>query len=134
MINYNAQHSPVGAFASFTLGFHGQKGGLGLEIGGPADENIYIGMESRRGGVYEALPFFAGSEDDSRRYDVGADGQQDQVAVRAFSKKAIAREMSACCDTWKAGDLAFTVYSPAKSVPEPGVGSKAALLRALEAP
>ncbi len=131
MINYNAQHSPVGAFASFTLGFHGQKGGLGLEIGGPADENIYIGMESRRGGVYEALPFFAGSEDDSRRYDVGADGQQEQVDVRAFPKKSIAREMSACCDTWKAGDLSFTVYSPAKSVPEPGAGSKTALLRAL---
>ncbi len=131
MIYFNAQHSPVGAFASFTLGFPGQKGGLGLELGGPADENIFIGMESRKGGSYEALPFFAGSEDESKRYDVGASGGEEGPEIRAFAKKSITREMSACRDTWRAGDLTFSVYSPAKRVPEPGKADKAELMQAL---
>ncbi|MFC7558718.1 glycoside hydrolase family 52 protein [Paenibacillus farraposensis] len=54
---YNTQHSPIGAFSSFTLGFKGNRGGLGLELDKPADENVYIGLQSRDGSVYEALPF-----------------------------------------------------------------------------
>jgi hypothetical protein len=130
-IDYNAQHSPVGAFASFTLGFPGARGGLGLEIGGPADENIYIGMETRKGGVFEALPFFAGSEDEARRYDVGAAASGEASETRPFPRSTISRHLSACCDTWKAGDLAFTVYSPAKPVPDPARASAAALREAL---
>jgi len=30
-IFFNARHSPIGAFASFTLGFKGSSGGLGLD-------------------------------------------------------------------------------------------------------
>lgn len=56
-IFYNTQHAPIGSFSSFTLGFKGNRGGLGLELGKPADENVYIGLQSRDGGVYEALPF-----------------------------------------------------------------------------
>lgn len=67
---YNVQHSPIGAFASFTLGFKGAKGGLGLELGKPADENVYIGLQSRDGKRYEALPFFTSLNDESSRYDV----------------------------------------------------------------
>jgi len=130
-IEYNAQHSPVGAFASFTLGFPGARGGLGLEIGGPADENIYIGMETREGGVFEALPFFAGSEDEARRYDVGAAASGEQSELRAFPRSSISRTLTACCDTWKTGDLTFSVYSPAKPVPDPARSSAAALMEAL---
>jgi hypothetical protein len=130
-IEYNAQHSPVGAFASFTLGFPGAKGGLGLEIGGPADENIYIGMETREGKAFEALPFFAGSEDEARRYDVGATASVEKSGILAFSRRAISRRLSACCDTWKAGDLTFSIYSPAKPVPDPARASAAALREAL---
>jgi len=43
---FNAMHAPIGAHASFTLGCRGKNGGLGLELGGPADENIYIGVET----------------------------------------------------------------------------------------
>lgn len=54
---YNAHHAPIGAFASFTLGYKGAKGGLGLELGKPADQNVYIGLQSRDGDNYQALPF-----------------------------------------------------------------------------
>jgi hypothetical protein len=43
-IFFNTQHSPIGAFASFTLGSKGAKGGLGLELGKPADQNVFIGI------------------------------------------------------------------------------------------
>jgi xylan 1,4-beta-xylosidase len=54
--NYNAHHSPIGAFASFTLGFRGDAGGLGLELGRPANQNIYIGVESEPH-TFDFLPF-----------------------------------------------------------------------------
>ena len=69
-IFFNAHHSPIGAFSSFTLGFKGNKGGLGIELGRPSDENVYIGLESRNGAYFEALPFFQGIEDESARYDI----------------------------------------------------------------
>jgi len=130
-IEFNAQHSPVGAFASFTLGYPGARGGLGLEIGGPADENIFIGMEAREGSVFEALPFFAGSEDEARRYDVGAAASGEKTEIRAFPRKAISRTLGASCDTWASGDLTFSVYSPVKPVPDPVRHSVAALMEAL---
>lgn len=56
-IFYNAHHAPIGAFASFTLGYKGAKGGLGLELGKPADQNVYIGLQACDGEHYQALPF-----------------------------------------------------------------------------
>jgi hypothetical protein len=130
-IAYNAQHSPVGAFASFTLGFPGAKGGLGLELGGPADENLYIGLQSADESCFEALPFFAGCADESARYDVTAAASATDDGLRPIPWKAIQRAMSACVDTWSAGDLIFSVYSPVKAVPDPAKAKKQALREAL---
>lgn len=131
-IFFNAQHSPIGAFASFTLGFPGRKGGLGLELGGPANENVFIGMEIRRGGTFEALPFFEGADDESKRYDVGAvSAGTSSAEPRPFARKKIQRDFTACCDTWRAGDMTFTVYSPFKSVPEPTDSNRADLMETL---
>jgi hypothetical protein len=128
---FNAHHSPVGAFATFTLGFPGPKGGLGLELGKPADENIFIGAERRDGRGYEALPFFASSADSARRYDVEAGPPTKQGKVRSFPAARIRRDFSLGSDTWTAGDLAFSIYSAPKSVPDPSASSAASLRRAL---
>ncbi len=134
---FNAHHSPVGAFATFTLGFPGPKGGLGLELGGPADENIFIGVETADGGTFEALPFFATSADAAKRYDVSGDEAPRQGLVRAFAPERISREFGAACDTWRAGDMTFAIYSPIKPVPDPrraaGAAMKAALVPAVYA-
>ncbi|MET3942015.1 hypothetical protein ABIC22_004827 [Paenibacillus sp. PvP094] len=143
-IFYNAHHSPIGAFASFTLGYKGAKGGLGLELGKPADQNIYIGLQSRDGEHYEALPFFAATEDESVRYDVekldnaesgieeGAETLAQSQAhtstrskrplIAAFRDEEITREFKSGTDTWTAGDLTFRIYSPVRPVPEPKHG------------
>ncbi len=39
-IFYNAHHSPIGSFASFTLGYKGRNGGFGLELDKPAGQDI----------------------------------------------------------------------------------------------
>ena len=39
---YNAHHSPIGAFCTLTLGQKGARGGLGVELAGPANEPLHI--------------------------------------------------------------------------------------------
>ena len=121
---FNAHHSPAGAFCTFTLGFPGAKGGLGLELGGPSDESVFIGLETRDGRGYEALPFFAGSGDAAQRFDVSANASRERGLISPFPAGKITRELRLGTDLWRAGDLTFTILSPVKSVPEPGRASR----------
>jgi hypothetical protein len=130
-IAFNAHHSPTGAFASFTLGQPGARGGLGLELGGPADENIFIGLQTRDGKGYQALPFFAGANDDSLRYDVSADPTAKKQLVHAFPDKAVQRTFGIGSDTWQAGDLTFTIYTPHPAVPDPEKAKRGDLMAAI---
>lgn len=122
-IFYNANHSPIGAYASFTLGFPGKSGGPGMELTGPADTNVYIGVERREGGSYISFPFFQNGEDESKRYDI--EKEQEKIEKEYFDKFSysdITRDFKACSDTWKAKDVEFTLYNQIVSVPEPGTG------------
>lgn len=121
-IFYNAFHSPIGAHASFTLGCRGRNGGLGLELGGPADENVFIGLETKRGGDFKALPFYQGAEDESARYDHAKAGKNKEFSsvVTPFAAKEIVRDYQLGSDCWTAGDLTFSIYSPVESAPDPG--------------
>ncbi len=118
---YNAHHSPVGAFATLTLGCKGAKGGLGLELAGPADENLYVGLEDREGGRFRALPFFGGGpEDRAEDFDVEhLSGFTLPSAVFPFDDAEIERTMGVGIDEWRAGDLTFRLVSPMRSVPDP---------------
>ena len=118
-IYYNTQHSPIGAFASFTLGARGAKGGLAIELGKPADQNVFIGLEDEKGGTFSCLPFFDAVVDESTRFDVSASGKRKRSVLRAYKDKAITRTLSPQCDTWEAGDLRFSIYSPVCPAPEP---------------
>ncbi|MFP4540859.1 MAG: glycoside hydrolase family 52 protein [Opitutales bacterium] len=122
-IRFNAHHSPVGAFASFTLGQPGASGGFGLELGDPARQSLYIGAERReQPGTFEALPFFA-ETDPSKNLEAFV--MEDQGDVRRTAEllpipwERIERRYKTCTDTWQAGDLTFTLYSPTWKLPEP---------------
>lgn len=133
-IFFNAHHSPIGAFSSFTLGFPGASGGFDLELGRPPRENVYIGLETKEEkGQYQALPFFGASETESNRYDIeNPDPNPDKPnIIKGFAKDSIQREFSAATDTWKAGDLTFTIYSPVQSVPDPTTASAEELKQAI---
>ena len=71
------------------------------------------------GEKYQALPFFAGASDDSLRYDVSADPAAKKENVGAFPMAAIRRTFGIGSDSWQAGDLTFTLYTPHPAVPDP---------------
>ena len=118
-IYYNTQHSPIGAFASFTLGARGAKGGLALELGKPADQNVFIGLEDDGGGTFTCLPFFNAVIDESTRFDVTGSGKQKSQVLRAYEDKAITRELSPQQDTWTAGEMRFSIHTPVCPAPKP---------------
>lgn len=129
---FNAHHSPIGAFASFTLGFPGASGGFDLERGAPPDQKVYIGIESENGQGYQALPFFEGGNDESLRYTATQEGHQAKGAlITSFSAEETARELKLSTDRFAAGDLTFTLFSPVQAVPDPKDGDTEELKQAV---
>ncbi len=136
---FNAFHSPIGAFASLTLGMPGAKGGFGLERGGPADEEVCIGMEERDRPEFRALPFFTPEvSSDEKRYEVeGATGSEPSsgtplsVPVLPWALEDITRDFDLARDTWRAGDLTFTLHTQVVPVPDPSTASEAELRAAI---
>lgn len=124
-IFFNAHHSPIGAFASFTLGSKGACGGFGFEIGGPANEDVFIGVEDAvEAERYLALPFFSGAAvgADSQEFDVESlSGVTRESRFVPFDDGEVERAFGASIDTWRAGDLEVRIVSPVRSIPEPGV-------------
>lgn len=132
---FNAHHSPIGAFSSFTLGFPGAGGGLDLELGRSPKQNIYIGAETvNKEGIYQAFPFFAYQEDDeSKRYDIeNMDPDPDKPRIiYPISKDKIKRNFQLGTDTWEAEDISFTIYSQVEPVPDPTVANEEELKRTI---
>ncbi len=126
---FNATHAPIGAHATFTLGFPGAKGGLGLGLGKPADQSLYIGVEETAGsGSYQFLPFAGPNHGEAERYEAGNDQKPEPPArgntkARAFEQDEVRREFSVTRDSWQAGALTFTVHSPVGSVPDPATAT-----------
>ncbi|SDK02448.1 glycoside hydrolase family 52 protein [Sediminibacillus albus] len=124
---FNAHHSPIGSFSSFTLGFTGNGGGLDLELGRSPRKNIYIGVENAdKPGVYDALPFFGTETDESSRFDIeNPDPEPDKPnIIHPFSKEQVERDFKLGTDTWKAGDITFRLYSQVHPVADPESASE----------
>ena len=117
---YNTQHSPVGAFASLTLGLPGANGGLGLELAGPAKENLWIGCESRDGKHWDALPFYTESAAPESQFGIAPESVA-QRPLHAFSAEEIVRDLTPTRDTWIAGDLRFSIFTQAPRLPDPAL-------------
>lgn len=133
---YNAHHSPIGAFASFTLGYKGNKGGFGLELDKAADQDIYVGLESVDGTHFDAFPFFSGSNDEASRYDVENQGQSTDTkespqTIVPLCDDQITRDLKLGSDTFTSKELSFTIYSPTKGIPDPQTADKEALRKVL---
>ena len=63
-LSFNAQHSPMGAFMSFTCGNFGTRGGIGLQIGQPGDQEVFIGFKEgdrHSDATLKCLPFYIGA-------------------------------------------------------------------------
>ncbi|HEY5140168.1 MAG TPA: glycoside hydrolase family 52 protein, partial [Methylococcales bacterium] len=122
--------SPMGAFASFTLGFPGVSGGLGMEIGKPANQSVYIGLETDEKGIFNAMPFYEGFEDQYEQFGLNQTVKR-RAEVTAFDSKKINRDFKLATDRWHSGDLTFTIYNPVRSIPDPESCEPEELMRAL---
>jgi hypothetical protein len=130
-IFFNAQHSPIGAFSSLTLGYKGKSGGLGLELGGPANQNFYVGLQLHDD-LYEALPFFDIAEDETKRYDIenseeSSDIDNGTIRIIPFQDSDISRTYKLTSDSFSAKDLTFTIHSQVSPLPDPSKTSDDAL-------
>jgi hypothetical protein len=130
---FNAHHSPIGAFATLTLGCKENRGGLGVELAGPANESLYIGIEDLdEPGRFRALPFYRQEEDLTDNFDVEhLSGFTAKRAVFPFCDSDIERQMGASVDEWRAGDLTFRLISPVQGIPDPDTSTEEDLKNAL---
>ena len=123
-IGFNAQHSPMGAFFSFTCGHPDTPGGLAAQLGKPANQDLFIGVKE---GDHSAktplrcLPFFSGARDVSAdAFLVEQAGKTKEApALCAFAAEQIQRYYGWASDRWVTEDLQFTIYTPFAPIPDP---------------
>jgi xylan 1,4-beta-xylosidase len=128
----------MGAFMSFTCGNVGTRGGIGLQIGQPGDQEMYVGFKD--GDRYStnsirSLPFYIGA--DNKAADAflveqaGPSEKNVRPDVVAFQPEETERRYGWCTDEWRAPGVAFNVYTPFGAIPDPAVASEAAMRDAL---
>ncbi|KAJ3349567.1 hypothetical protein HDU83_000406 [Entophlyctis luteolus] len=118
---FNAQHSPIGAMASFVLGCIGATGGMGHLVGKPVDQNVFIGLQSLDRQGFDTLPFYDRVGDASANFTQSqsqSTASPDQPLLKPFPLKDITRDFQLTTDEWRAGDLTLTIISPVKSIPD----------------
>lgn len=136
-IGFNAQHSPHGAFFSFTCGHPGTRGGFGIENGKPGDQNIFIGVKNGAASVpgdIRVLPFYEGAQVNAA--DAFTLGQQQaekktSYTLKPYDLKEIRRRYGWATDTWRTQDLHFQIVTPFGFVRDPAVASPSEMRRAL---
>ena len=129
-LGFNAQHSPMGAFMSFTCGNFGTRGGIGLQIGQPGDQEVFVGFKDgdrHSSATLNCLPFYTAAV--SRAADAflveQAGPSEANVLPDAlpFSASEISRSYGWASDQWTAQGLSFSVFSPFSPIPDPAVAS-----------
>jgi xylan 1,4-beta-xylosidase len=131
-INFHAQHSPMGAFMSFTCGHFHTGGGIGAEIGKPAEQNLFIGVKAgprKSKQPIRCLPFFKpGSElhvpASSYEVDQNASSARYQP-LEVYPAGKIRRSYGWATDRWQTPDFKFSIYTPFAPIPEPNPDSEA---------
>ena len=103
-ISFHAQHSPMGAFFSFTCGHFGSRGGFGLQIGKPGNQNLYIGVKDgdrKSDAPLKCLPFYEGADaDEAARFDVEKKAGATKPGITAYRREEIQRHYGWATDKW----------------------------------
>jgi xylan 1,4-beta-xylosidase len=126
---FNAQHAPMGAFMSFTCGNFGTRGGIGLQIGQPGDQEVFIGFKDGdrySDATLKCLPFYTAAVNRSAdaflvEQAAGPAEQNVKPDAAPFAEGEFSRSYGWASDTWTAEGLTFSVYSPFGPIPNPAV-------------
>jgi hypothetical protein len=137
-IDFNAQHSPMGAFMSFTCGNFGSRGGIGLEIGSPGNQDIYVGVKPggrSSAGQLRCLPFYRGATaQGAESYLVEQAGpaeQNVQPKIVPYTAAEIVRQYGWASDRWQTRDFSFAIFTPFGEIPDPALATPAQMRTAL---
>ena len=126
-INFNAHHSPIGAYMSFTCGHFEAGGGIGVEIGKPPSQGIYVGVKQgdrRARNPIRCLPFF---KDRSVSAAAAAMSFPQEAAppptpttsVESYAPSQITRSYGWASDAWQTPDFTFRISTPFGPIPQP---------------
>ena len=126
--SFHTQHSPFGAFASFTLGLVDAPGGFGHAQRGPARQNIYIGYRSTAQETWQLLPFLTPPQSQEGAFTGDATVAQAPRGFHSLRPGDYDRSLGWASDTWRAdaSRFAFSLLSPFGKVSDPATLSKAA--------
>ena len=116
--SFHAQHSPMGAHSSFTVGMHGAQGGMALEKGGPADSAVFVGYRSASGQMV-TLPFYKGISNEAERYSKPEEAADKGLTI--LGEGEIERSYGWASDKFKARGITFKISTPFFSIPDPAV-------------
>lgn len=116
--SYNMHHSAWGAYSSFILGEIDKGGGFALSGVENPGNNVYIGYRTVREGM-RMLPF-CHLQTDGFETQFGLEAQTDPFwteTVSFFQESEITRTLGMASDTFRAGRLTFSIYTPFGPVP-----------------
>jgi len=118
MSNYHTQHSPLGAFASFTIGLHDSPGGFGQSLSTPATQNHYVGFRPAGEDAWRLLPFFQPPKSNETAFTGTGAKTLKAPAFRALQGGEFSRVLGWASDTWTAGGMTYALYSPFDRIEE----------------
>lgn len=122
MHSYHSQHSPLGAFASFTVGLVGAGGGFGTALRGPANQSLTIGYRRSTDAAWSLLPFYVPPTAVAEAAFVGEDvalNERPPAPRQALAPEHIQRTLGWASDTWRSDGFTFALLSPFQRVADP---------------
>jgi hypothetical protein len=124
--SYHTQHAPLGAFASFTIGRHGARGGFGQSLSGPAHQNVLVGYRPAGESTWRLLPFFDAGPQRGAEAFTGEAGANAAPSRRALGAEEFTRELGWASDVWRSGSFTFGLATPWDRTPDPARAPRAA--------
>ena len=126
--SYHVQHSPFGAFASFTIGLVDAPGGFGQSLRGPAKQNVYVGFRHGPAARWQLLPFLTPPQSQEGAFTGDTTVVAPPRGFDALRPADYRRTLGLASDTWRADEtrFGFSLLSPFGAVPDPARMNKAA--------
>ena len=130
-MHYHTQHAPFGAFASFTLGLPGGRGGFGQSLAGPAGQNLFIGYRhvssEAKPSAWLLLPFFQHASTSATAAFTGetVDSAPVNSKPRMLDIAVVERQLGWASDTWRHDGFCLNIFSPFDRTTDPATMPRA---------
>jgi hypothetical protein len=124
--SFHSQHSPFGAFSTFTIGLVRGTGGFGHALRGAAHQNVYVGFCSGAA-QWQLLPFFLPPQSNEGAFTGEAVALPPPQNVDVLTPADYERSLGWASDTWRADEsrFGFSLLSPFDRVADPARMKKA---------